>query len=958
MMNETILARSMRLMFSSSIAVGLGLLAQPAIAQETTPASDSIARVEVTGSSIKRINREGALPVQILSRAAIDQSGANNVADLVAALPAMQGFITASSSVNGGGGGAQTASVHAIGTSYTLVLLNGRRMAPYNTGSAVNLATIPLSAVERVEILTDGASTLYGSDAIAGVVNFILKKNQTALALDATLTRPQESGGASSNFSISKGFGTLADDGFNVLLAYSRDEQKDLNARQRDFTRSGSIPFDHNGKLYALYYNSINSIPGNVRVDAGADNATFNPSLKTSGKCGAPNTFRRGEVCRYDFAATLNLLPQQKRDSFFASFNAKLNESTTVFGEAVLSNFSSIARYAPPAQPLNIISTDPVTGVRSVNQNYLALYNKWVVPQLAGYGIDPARVNDVNVNLRLADAGGRTDAWKTETRHLVLGVEGRLKGWDYATSLTHSQNTQRDDALAGYVSAVKFEELVKNGTYDFFDLQPNAASALSPAVLRQNLGVTDSKIDVASARASSELFATAGGMAQLGVGADFTRQQYADHPSAISQGPNRLQPDFADVIVGGSTGAMPFDTTRKNWGGFAELLVPLMKNFDLTGAVRYDSYEAARNAMNFDVDGNLIAPAEQGNTASKSTYKLALRYQPTSALMLRGSYGTGFKAPSLSDITSPLAYGGSSDFHPCPIKDASDPRFPYCRGVAEYDLLSGGNALRGEAGLRPEESRQGALGVRVEPNSWMTLGVDFWDVKLTNQIQRLPQELVFRDPAYNQYISLYYHPIQKSKVLVGTLTPINLARSHYQGIDWDHSMRTSTPMGKLSVNWTGTYMLKAEKEVPGKGGESSVGRFDTYNDVTFRIVSRLTAALQTGRFNNAVTLNYRSGYHDQVIKADNYALVEVNPDGSPGAFVGMTRDVKSYLTVDLQSKATLMKNFSLTAGVRNVLDQDPPLTIRLAGGGDQQGYDGRYADPLGRTFYLTGAFKF
>jgi len=143
MMKETILSRSLRGIFSGSLALGLGIFAPAVVAQDNA----TIQRVEVTGSSIKRIAQEGSLPVQSLSRADIDQTGATNVADLVALLPAMQGFITSSASVNGGGGGVQTASVHAIGTAYTLVLLNGRRMAPYGTGSAVNLASIPLSAV-------------------------------------------------------------------------------------------------------------------------------------------------------------------------------------------------------------------------------------------------------------------------------------------------------------------------------------------------------------------------------------------------------------------------------------------------------------------------------------------------------------------------------------------------------------------------------------------------------------------------------------------------------------------------------------------------------------------------------------------------------------------------------------------------------------------------------------------
>ena len=134
-------------------------------------------RVEITGSSIKRVDAETALPVTVIKREDIERSGFTTAADLIQSLPNMQGFITASKSVNGGGGGVTTASLHSIGSAYTLVLLNGRRLAPYNTGTTVNLNSIPLSMVDRIEVLTDGASAIYGADAIAGVVNFILKKN-------------------------------------------------------------------------------------------------------------------------------------------------------------------------------------------------------------------------------------------------------------------------------------------------------------------------------------------------------------------------------------------------------------------------------------------------------------------------------------------------------------------------------------------------------------------------------------------------------------------------------------------------------------------------------------------------------------------------------------------------------------------------------------------------------------
>lgn len=337
MMVETVLARSVRLLCASGLALGM----HAAFAQ--TSDADNVARVEITGSSIKRIAKEGSLPVQTLTRADIEQSGANNVADLVAQLPSMQGFITSSTSVNGGGNGVQTASIHAIGTQYTLVLLNGRRMAPYGTGSAVNLASIPLSAVERVEILTDGASTLYGSDAIAGVVNFILKKNVRDLTIEGTFDAPQKSGGKSGSISITKGFGDLETDGYNVLLAYSHDEQKELNSVQRDFAKSGVQKFNHNGKQYATWQTSINSTPANVEVVTANDDIVLNTDLLNKGSCTQANTFSRSGACRFDYPATVQLLPELKRDSVFASGKLRINQETTVFSELVLSKFTNSA---------------------------------------------------------------------------------------------------------------------------------------------------------------------------------------------------------------------------------------------------------------------------------------------------------------------------------------------------------------------------------------------------------------------------------------------------------------------------------------------------------------------------------------------------------------------------------------------------------------------------------------
>ncbi len=956
MMVETVLSRSVRLMCAGGLVLGM----HAAVAQ--TADTNNVARVEITGSSIKRIAKEGSLPVQTLTRADIEQSGANNVADLVAQLPSMQGFITSSASVNGGGGGVQTASIHAIGTQYTLVLLNGRRMAPYGTGSAVNLASIPLSAVERVEILTDGASTLYGSDAIAGVINFILKKNVQDLSIEGTVNAPQKSGGKSTNIAITKGFGDLETDGYNVLLAYSHDEQKELNASQRDFANSGVHKFTNNGKQYATWQTSINSTPANVEVVTANDDVVLNTDLLNKGSCTQPHTFSRSGACRFDYASTVQLLPELKRDSVFASGKLRVGKETTVFSELVLSKFTNTARYAPAAQPLTVFSTDPVSGVKTVNNSYLGAYNKSVVPLLAGQGINSADVTDALWYYRGADAGGRTDEYRTDAAHFVLGIDSSYAGWDVGGAFTHSQNKQTDRAVAGYMSGDKFEELVRTGAYNPFVSTSGAAALLAPAVLRQELDVTKSKIDVVSAHASREVFDLPGGAASLGVGADFTKQTYQDTPSKIAMGPGPGNPGWTDVEIGGGTGSQALDASRNNWGSFAELLMPIAKNLEATTAVRYDSYAAVdKKNVSYDTVGNASPAGKVGEDVAKATYKLALRYTPTQALLLRSSYGTGFKAPTMNNIADPLKNAGSSNAFPCPIKAATDPRFVYCRpGSSEYGLLDSGNPATGAGALKAEESKQATLGFRLEPSTMISFGVDMWDVKLKNQIRTFSQDQLFTNPVLaNQYITVYADPIQKSNVLVAIRKPLNLASSHFRGLDWDSTFRATTPIGKASVNWTGTYMLKAEQDVPGVGTEKSIGRFDSYDDVVFRVISKLVFALKTSdKLSNSLTVNYRSGYHDKVLTADDAAVRVVNADGSIGGVAGMERDVKSYTTLDYQIKANYIKNLTLTGGIKNLLDQDPPFSVRNSGGGNQVGYDGRYSDPLGRTFYLTASYKF
>ena len=935
---------------AAAMAVG-SLVSAGALAQDAQ-------RVEITGSSIKRIASEGALPVQTLTRADIDRSGAKSAEELIQGLPAMQGFLTASESVNGKGGGVQNAALHTLDPRYTLVLLNGRRLAAYDSGSGVNLASIPLAAVERVEVLTDGASALYGSDAVAGVVNFILRKNQTALTIDASTNVPEHSGGGSSNFAISKGFGDLEKDRFNVMLAFSHDEQNQLNAADRSFAKSGIVPFSFAGQNYTLYQLAVNTTPASVTLGlknpvtgpngpASVNAVTFSPNYLKNKAC-APNTALTtvdlDKACWFDYAGTVQLIPSSKRDSLFASGTFKISNDASLFGEVVSTKFDQKSRFAPPAQVIALPLTDP-------------LYLANVTPYLAALGIDPANVKKAQTNNRFVDAGGRSYLYSTRSDHIAFGIEGVIKGFDYTASYVHSTNALNSYYDGGFMSRNCYNTAKAAGKIDPFAASGGNAVTFAPCILKELNDSTKTSLDVLSVRGSGEIFTAPGGKAQLGVGFDYTKQKYDDLPSAITMGPNSLH-GGTDTAFGAAPGALPVGASRNNWGAFGELLIPVTKALDLSAAIRYDDYSKIVNKYVFDLGGNLLAPATQGNANNKATYKLAMRFRPIDSLLIRGSYGTGFKAPNLDEVTQPVADGGvTSGKYPCPVK-SPDPRAADCKGTTQYDLLLGGNSLTGVNGLKPEESTNTTLGMRFEPSPGMSFGLDYWSVKMKNQIQELPETFPFGNPAaYDALFRTVFDAGQGQNKLATLLPKYNLGSSRYEGIDWEATFGSNTSLGKLYLVWSGTYMLRSEKEVDGVV-ESSVDRFDGFNNATSRIIQRLTTSLKTGMFTNALTWNWRSGYQDAVQTAADQTVKIVNADGSLGDNATVVRSVGSYSTIDWQTRVEATKNIVVTVGVKNLLDKNPPFSIRTAGGGNQIGYDGRYASPLGRQFYLGGNLKF
>ena len=906
--------------------IALAVASQAALAQ-------AIERVEVTGSSIKRIAAEGALPVQIITAEQIARSGATSVSDVIQKLPAMQGFQVADIAVGTNSGGVSTASIHDIGHSYTLVLLNGRRIAPSGSGSTINLNSIPLSAIERVEVLTDGASALYGSDAIAGVVNFVLKKNQQGGTLTARMNKPTEGAGESSNVSVTYGLGNLGEDRFSLVATYRHDDNKQLKASDRSFGSTAYVPFEFNGKQYIYDRTSTFAVPANAQVtfktlagEAASSKLptySFNPyRLANGNQCAPMNYYSLNnsttasaitQNCAFDYANTIEIYPENKRDSFFVSGQFKVNDKVTLFSDVAYTSLDLTARIAANPIPVAI----PLTS---------SLYTKHILPNLSA--AQAAHVNVVTANYRAQDFGTRDSQTITDSKHVVFGADADIAGWSVNSALTWSQNLIDERYVGGYFKDKEFRAMVAAVAFDPFLVAGNQPEAvkqqMTNSIFNGTIRTAETTMTGIDFRASNEIYKLPAGSVSLGFGGDFRTTKYKQTPD-----PRATAGEIYNYV-----GVPAYDMERDNTGVFAEVLIPVLKNLELTAALRQDSISAIRDA---------VANKTVGQRESASTYKLSARFQASPQVLIRSSYGTGFKAPAMLDIAQPEVVGGvTASSWDCPFPDTDA-----CRpGKAQYSRFSGGNAQ-----MKPEKSDQFTLGIRWEPNNDFGIGADYWEVKIRDAVSAVSERQAFADPQkYRELFTTYQSPADTQRYYAFRLVSINIGQSINRGIDWDITWRTKTDLGRLTTGLTGTYMIDSKYTRPGTSDDftDSLGKYGENASVTFRNVIRATATLDSGDWSNSLTLKYRSGYSD---------INQLVRDVATNTNVRVMLDVDAYATLDWQGIYKYSKALELRAGVTNLLNEKPPFTLRDSSG-HQVGYDPRYADPFLRTVYLQGEYKF
>jgi iron complex outermembrane recepter protein len=864
---------------SLAVATIVAAASFPALAQETE--QTTLERVVVTGSAIKRLDAESSVPVTTFKMNEIREAGLTTVEQILSTLTASQSSLGTSQSVGSSTGGASFADMRGVGANKTLVLLNGRRIANNAfDGSAPDLNMIPLAAIERIEVLRDGASSLYGTDAIGGVINFITKKDYAGGTLNIGYDSPQHSGGKSANFNVGYGYGDLDQQGFNVFGFVDFQKQDNIAGSQRPFnTRyAGGI--------------STNTDPANYYQGDG--DVVYNPAAPdcTNGT----NLVKAGTFCRMTTSSYVDYVPKSERASGMLKGTLKLNSDHQLGAEYFITR--SVVQTTIAPVPYGSLSMQPGNTFFPTNPD-----------------LDPTQ--PLVVKWRDTVSGPRQDKNINQQQRYLLTLDGTVSGWDYSTGVSYNQNRVTEKLTHGYADGSKIAAGVDDGIINPFGDQSDAAiqyvrDAAALGTLMYGKGETYNF----DAHASRELgdWLNAGRAAAIAIGTEYRQEKFSQ----------KANTDYATLVFD-STGVDPNTSSvgkRKVYAVYSELNVPLHKLLDVTAAVRYDKYN------------------DFGNTTNP---KVSFRFQPNKEILIRGSLSTGFRAPSLYELHAANTFTNTST--------VSDPVLctPGATNInceTQFTAMNGGNSE-----LKPEKSKSGTLGFQFAPTSDLSFGVDLWWIRIKNLIGVIGDASLYAPENYAQF-SQYFHRNAAGQLSQATnqcpgvncgyvdTRQQNLGGNNTNGFDLNGNYRLRTAYGNVTFGVNSTYVTKYEyQEFQDGPWVQNVGKYSGAGPV-FRWQHNVNAIWSyANKYTVGLTGHYKSSYKDD-----------------PSIAAGKTNTVASYTTWDLFGSYKPIKTVSLTAGVRNLFDRDPPLSYQQAV--FQAGYDPRYTDPTGRTFYLRGSYDF
>jgi len=884
-----------------------GTLGAPAMAQEIAA---ELPRVEVTGSAIRRVQSETALPVEIISRAEIEKTGVTTAAEILGRVSANVNGLTDGASINVGGDqrGFNSANLRGIGTSSTLVLLNGRRMANFASpgdDSGVDLNNIPAAALERVEVLLDGASALYGTDAIGGVINFITRKDYQGLELNVYGGKTNEGGAGKRTASISVGKGELERDGYNVFAVADFQRTNALNTSQRSFIPGLQVE-QRLGHLLSGY-----TSPANIRLTSNQRDHLQELGFTINGQpitnrlinlsvpdCAPPaNVYLPAgtggvDACTYNYMGDTELYPKSEKASLLSRAVVKLGGGHQAYAEVALSR----------AKTWYTGSAARVTGYLDYSR----------VPQLAGTGLDALDDDfpgELELRMRLNEAGQRTSELTSEGIRFVVGMNGTLGGWDYDTAFNHSVNTVKDKDTHGYVLYNELLEGIADGR-----INPFGPSSAEGRALIDSIQVNDvvrrarGTLDAFDFKFSRALSALAGGDLAVAIGGEARREQNRFTPSELLLSDN-INNDAAPE------GGRATRDSRNVAALYGEVLVPFAKQWEAQLSARYDHYQ------------------QVGGAASP---KIGLTYRPSSALLLRASAGRGFRAPTMNELHRPTVYSSTATL-PDPV---------YCATVENNysDCADNWDTRRySNENLKPERSRQFSMGAVFAAGRRISGSLDYWNIKRTNLISEIGDDIILGNLA--KYGDLVYRD-EDGLIDYIELRKENRGAQLARGLDLAVTVRgVETALGRFGGRLNGTYVLSSKiQNAPGDAFVSNLNRFVT-DGVVQRWRHTVSFDWDQGPFSSSLQNTWSSGYEDQ-----NTAI---NIDD--GSVVAQNR-VKSYSLWDMSGAYQVNPALKLRVGVQNLFDETPPYSNQAYY--FLSGYDPSYTDPRGRQFYASANYSF
>lgn len=983
--------------------ISLGAFVAPALAQSAPdvakPAAEAAPNetmIVVTGSRIKQDPTKSALPLEIITNVDIERNGIANP-------EALNMFLTANGSgadnlasnsdvVTGaqrGTNGLSAANLRGQGSAATLVLLNGRRVAAHGlSGGAVDVNQIPFAAMERVEILKDGASAIYGTDAIGGVINYVTKKSFKGAAFSGSGDVTEQGGGNIYRLSGVAGFGDLDDDGINVMGSVSYSWNQKLRGDQRDFINGNQplrgLSVDTRGTPIATLFNigsnafqnPTGSILSGLTLPIAANGGTnaasggINP-LDLPGGAGcesmdggmnydwelwsSPNNYyacawdtgraavlqQPIETLTYYTKATINLGGGHLLSTELTGSSA---DSAKSFSNAQLSANTTNLPWAYPLNPLTASTYNTIYDQLATQFSAIGAVGDRTVDSVGRYG------RPLSGRWRCVSCGPREYRTSSKTLRAMISLEGPLpfEGWDYKVGASHAESETSSVLGSGYyyrgtlstgapdpmapiapgATTPGLVGLINSGILNPFSMtQTDAAMAGLRSISAEGTTLYGGRYTVKEIDASfaGPLFDLPGGTVQMAVGLDWRRETYSFNGSAAAA---TNQPVIFLAAFDNVNALVPKSRTVK--ATFAEIDVPLLDILTITGAFRLDDYSGF------------------GTTTNP---KVSAKFTPTEWLMFRGSYSTGFRVPSFNQIFNGVTlspYSGSDLADPvaCP---GGVPTSAYLSGLPcaqiRPEIETGGTI-----DLGPEKAKMASLGVVFRPKAGWSLSADWWAINVDDTIQLLTLRQLIDNAA------LFPDRFVRSG---GTITVIdqrwiNAGSRRTQGVEF--ALRGGFDIGgesRISIGMDGSLALKKrEKLTPTSAyGPSLIGVFTFAGDLGLRWKHNAWVSFTNEDWAVTFTQVFRSGYANQKL-----------PGIASGAVVraDFNDRAKPYQIYNLSaSYLGLGPQYRITLGVKNLFDTDPPFAISYDGNSGAGGsWEPRVADPRGRSFNVAAEVRF